>query len=118
MAQMNGFLSNDRQPNGVSEGTSDFLKPPGKPAKLPHATNKLEFRRLVVCGEQSPGESWVLADCSRPLAACHSRELRRRVLDLGHSENQKDKGRLQNLTLYSRISPRLLKHEDDDGIRV
>ena len=69
---MNGFLSNDRQPNGVSEGTSDFLKPPGKPAKLPHATNKLEFRRLVICGEQSPGESWVLADCSRPLAACHS----------------------------------------------
>jgi hypothetical protein len=90
MAQINGFLSNDRHPNGDSEGTSDFLKPPEKPDKLLDAINELcvfdidhelEFPRLVVCGGQSLGKSSVLVDCSRPLAACHSRELRRRVLD-------------------------------------
>ena len=69
MAQMNGIVSSDRQPNGVPEGTSDFLRPPEKLTKLLEAINELrvfdvyhelELPQLVVCGEQSSGKSSVL----------------------------------------------------------
>jgi hypothetical protein len=74
MAQMNGFPSNNRQPNGVPDSTSDFLRPPEKLAKLLDVINELrvfdvdhelELPQLVVCGEQSSGKSSVLEAISR-----------------------------------------------------
>lgn len=74
MAQMNGFVSSDRQPNDVPEGTPDFLKPREKLAKLLDVINELrvfdvdhelELPQLVVCGEQSSSKSSVLEAISR-----------------------------------------------------
>jgi hypothetical protein len=71
---MNGFVSSDRQPNGVPEGTSDFLKPSEKLVKLLDVINELrvfdvdhelELPQLVVCGEQSSSKSSVPEAISR-----------------------------------------------------